>query len=261
VVERSENFWTISRLYYSSGRYYKALWKANAEKYPQIDMLQVNDVIVIPAVEDLDPKFIEPPRARAPASLTTARKTGGRTRGGNDSEADAGADALAESSAVSSSGVRGNDEPLSTSRTNRRSGDGVPVRRSSRNDPDLNLDLPAPAPDAVSLRESTPDRTGRRMNRPLGADDDFIADGPETRTAARPRATTAASRMRKTYKVRPNETLRSIARDMLGDSHRANEILDLNSDLIDDPGHLTVGQLIQLPDDARTSVRRSSGGR
>ena len=45
---------------------------------------------------------------------------------------------------------------------------------------------------------------------------------------------------------------------MLGDSHRANEILDLNRDLIDDPTHLTVGQMLELPDDARTSVRRSA---
>ena len=34
-----ENFWRISRLYYSSGRYYRALWKANAYKYPEIDKL------------------------------------------------------------------------------------------------------------------------------------------------------------------------------------------------------------------------------
>ena len=44
---------------------------------------------------------------------------------------------------------------------------------------------------------------------------------------------------------------------MLGDSHRGNVILDLNSDLIDDPVHLTTGQLLKLPDDARTSVRRT----
>ena len=33
-VEKNENFWTISRLYYNSGRYYKALWKANDDKVP-----------------------------------------------------------------------------------------------------------------------------------------------------------------------------------------------------------------------------------
>ena len=104
---------------------------------------------------------------------------------------------------------------------------------------------------------SAPDRTGRRVDRPLGDDDD-ANDELETRTAARPRATAAASRRRPVYKIRPYETLRSIARDMLGDSHRSSEILDLNRDLIDDPAHLIVGQVIELPDDARTSVRRSN---
>ena len=75
VVERGENFWTISRQYYSSGRYYRALWKANAEKHPEIDKLTVNDVIIIPPVEDLDPAFIDPPRARAPAALAGATRT------------------------------------------------------------------------------------------------------------------------------------------------------------------------------------------
>ena len=31
VVERGENFWTISRLLLRLGRYYRALWKANAQ--------------------------------------------------------------------------------------------------------------------------------------------------------------------------------------------------------------------------------------
>ena len=62
IVERDENFWTISRLYYNSGRYYRALWKANEQKFPKIDGLHVNDVIVIPPVEDLDAASIDPPR-------------------------------------------------------------------------------------------------------------------------------------------------------------------------------------------------------
>ena len=204
-------------------------------------------MIVIPAVEDLDPDYIDPPRTPAPASLAHRRRSGGRVRGGNDGDADG----LAESSASSSDAIGG--EPISTARTNRGSADAVPVRRSSRTDPDLDL----PAPDAVSQRDSDPDRTGRRIDRPLG-DDDATSDEPETRTAARPRATSAASRRRPVYKVRQYDTLRSIARDMLGDSHRAGEILDLNRDLIDDPAHLTVGQVLELPDDARTSVRRSA---
>jgi nucleoid-associated protein YgaU len=59
------------------------------------------------------------------------------------------------------------------------------------------------------------------------------------------------------YKVRPYETLRSIARDTLGDSHRADEILELNEEVIDDPAHLIVGQVLELPEDAKVGSRRA----
>jgi nucleoid-associated protein YgaU len=57
------------------------------------------------------------------------------------------------------------------------------------------------------------------------------------------------------YKIRPQETLRSIARDVLGDSRRADEILELNRAVIDDPGQLVPGQEIELPEDARLTRR------
>ena len=241
VVEPEENFWTISRLYYSSGRYHRALWKANADKYPEIGKLTVNDVIMIPPVEDLDPAYIDPPRTRAPATLGgAARRSRGKT------QADA-AD-LADSAVSSAAG-----EPVSTTRTNRGSAGGVPVRRSSRTDPDLDL----PPPEAVAQRDRAADRTERRSDLALG-EEDAKSGEPEIRSAARPRATGSSSLSRPAYKVRPYDTLRSIARDMLGDSHRTSEILELNRELIDDPSHLIVGQVLELPEDARTSVRRSS---
>jgi nucleoid-associated protein YgaU len=241
VVERNENFWTISRLYYSSGRYYRALWKANAAKYPEIDKVTINDVIMIPPVEELDPAFIDPPRTIAPAALGGATPTSnGRSR--TDS-----AD-LAESSISASSINR--DGPVSTTRTNRGSGEGVPVRRSSRTDPDLDL----PAPEAVTRRDRATDRVGHRPE--IAQRDGNDDNEPETRTAARPRAGGPAPLRSPVYKVRQYDTLRSIARDMLGDSHRASEILDLNRDLIDDPTHLIVGQVLEMPEDARTTVRR-----
>jgi len=43
----------------------------------------------------------------------------------------------------------------------------------------------------------------------------------------------------------------------MGDSHRAEEILDLNRDLVDDPSRLIVGQILELPEDARPSRARS----
>ena len=41
------------------------LWKANDQRVPKIDELPVNQVIVIPPVEDLDPAYIDPPRVRS----------------------------------------------------------------------------------------------------------------------------------------------------------------------------------------------------
>ena len=243
VVERNENFWTISRLYYSSGRYYRALWKANAYKHPEIDKLTVNDVIMIPPVEDLDPAFIDPPRTPAPRAVR------GATRPLSDRSRADSAD-LAESSESSASINR--EEPVSTTRTNRSSADGVPVHRSSRTDPDLD----PPAPEAVTRRDRDTDPVGHRAYQVQGDDNDN--NEPETRTAARPRASGLAPLGRPVYKVRQYDTLRSIARDTLGDSHRSSEILDLNHDLINDPTHLIVGQVLELPEDARTSIRRSA---
>ena len=176
IVESQENFWTISRLYYNSGRYYRTLWKANAAKYPKINELHVGDVILIPAVEDLDTEYIDTPRERAPAAFTN----GGRRRSG-------GADSLAESSAVSAGTSSSDGDRFTTTRTNARSSDGVPIRGSSRTE--FDPDLEPPRPRSRRARTNTLDRSGRPMNRPLGADDDaFATDDPDTRTAARPRA-------------------------------------------------------------------------
>lgn len=59
------------------------------------------------------------------------------------------------------------------------------------------------------------------------------------------------------YKVRQYDTLRTIARDALDDPRRAEEILELNRDIINDPGHLVVGQILVLPEDARPARIRS----
>ncbi|MFI5454611.1 MAG: LysM peptidoglycan-binding domain-containing protein [Isosphaerales bacterium] len=51
--------------------------------------------------------------------------------------------------------------------------------------------------------------------------------------------------------VRRYETLRSIARDRLGTSSRADEIIELNQGRLPDTHQLTPGQRLLLPDDAR----------
>ena len=78
-VEGPENFWDISRMYYSSGRYYKALWKANEDKVPEITKLHQGTVIRIPPPEDLDPAYIDPPGKRRARAGRTARSSPGTT--------------------------------------------------------------------------------------------------------------------------------------------------------------------------------------
>jgi nucleoid-associated protein YgaU len=227
VVERSENFWTISRLYYGTGRYYRALWKANAGKYPKIDELHIGDVILIPAVEDLDPTYIEAPRSR-PAQADA--NSGNRSR--------------ASGIAQSPRSGAGRDS-LSPTRTTRVSNiaSARPISSRSASRSGAVLDLP---PGDAGSRRDRDDRAGRSESDDPGG----LDDGAQLRVAARPRSTSAPALP--VYKVRPYDTLRSIARDTLGDPRRADEILELNRQLIDDPAHLITGQLIELPEDADT---------
>ncbi|MDB5350894.1 MAG: LysM protein [Planctomycetota bacterium] len=62
VVRRNENFWTISRYHYGSGRYYKALWHANQDLAKTPEDLYVGTAIRIPNIEDLNKSLIEAPR-------------------------------------------------------------------------------------------------------------------------------------------------------------------------------------------------------
>jgi len=67
VVRRGENFWTISRYHYASGRFYKALWDANRDVAKAPEDLYVGATIRIPAVEELNRDLIEAPKVAAGA--------------------------------------------------------------------------------------------------------------------------------------------------------------------------------------------------
>ena len=69
TVRSGENFWTISRLYYHSGRYYMALWDANKKAVPAPDRLVVGDKIIIPRADQLDPSMIQEAPAPVPAPV------------------------------------------------------------------------------------------------------------------------------------------------------------------------------------------------
>ena len=66
TVRGGENFWTISLLYYRSGRFHKALWAANKAAVTDIDRLAVGDKLVIPRVDQLDQSLFEEIPAPAP---------------------------------------------------------------------------------------------------------------------------------------------------------------------------------------------------
>jgi nucleoid-associated protein YgaU len=187
-VRAGENFWTISRTHYASGRYYKALGKANSDQFQRLQDLYVGAVIRIPPPEDLDPALIDP--------------------AGGDSARDRDPDAAeAPASQIASDAPR--------------------LRRSRGMNDEFNL------PDADPETEQASDRDDRRRT----PREEY--DTPDPRRAP------------PVHKVRTRETLRSIARDRLGDSRRAREILELNRDGIPDPAHLTPGQVLDLPDDAQ----------
>jgi nucleoid-associated protein YgaU len=190
-VRSGENFWTISRQYYGSGRYYKALWAANSDRVPAPDKLVVGTTVRIPPPEALD------------RSLVVA----------SSKEASAAVD-------PNLAGRQAQDSP------HPRTGASGRVHGNS----EIELTLPVGHPTA------TPGRS-RRADKEALADNGAEAQYPK-------------------YLVRPRETLRSIARDTLGDSHRDEEILEMNRDAIPDPKHLTAGQILILPDDARL-VRRT----
>ncbi len=208
VVQSGENFWTIARLYYGSGRFYKALWKANSALVPAPEKLRVGQTIRIPPPEALDRSLILPPRS--------TQGSGSR----------AGAD---------------------TSLT-------LPIHRTSR--PVADAEVPAarelalPVVDPFAGSGHSRGGSGRR-----GLASGELVPAQEMEPANGGDPTAPAPPRRPLYKVRPNETLRSIARDTLGDSRRAGELLELNRDVIDDTGRPAPGQVIELPEDARTDVR------
>jgi nucleoid-associated protein YgaU len=186
TVLRGENFWTISRRYYGSGRYYMALWKANRETVSAPERLVVGATIHIPPPEALDPALIEPARVLRPAASAPSAR------------------------------LRRTSRPVAQ--------DGA-APRSARRSSDVELALPIADP-----------FSGRDGRASAGLD-------PTSDERERP--------TRPAYKVRPRDTLRSIAKTKLGDPHRADEIRALNEAILDERGEVIPGQLIELPPDAQ----------
>src|SRR5262249_55810388 len=139
-----------------SGRYYRALWKANADRCPRIDGLRVNDVIIIPPPEDLDPSAIEPPgenarSSRGPNGVNPSGLPGARER--RRTAAVDPEDSTADSSGAVAAGGPARRRGASGARTNQLSNTdlGTPIQRSSRISSEL--ELPAAGSDAAFTRD------------------------------------------------------------------------------------------------------------
>jgi nucleoid-associated protein YgaU len=193
VVQSGENFWTISRDYYGSGRYYKALWSANRQKVAKIDQLHVGDSIRIPAMESLDKSLID-------SSGIAGKKPA----------PDEKPEAVARS--LDSRAVRTGNEIESTPTE-------APVRKKAA---------------TASPESNTP---GEIISQPVGE------------TAAR--TATGNNGAGRRHRVQQGETLRTIARDYLGDARRSQEIVDLNNDVLDDSRTpIRPGQVLRMPSDS-----------
>ena len=180
TVQPGENFWTISKQYYNSPRYYQALHQANAGQVPDIRKLYVGTVIRVPPPETLDRSLVTPPLIGAAV-------------------------------------------------------DGPAISRASTAETDGNDSIdPGTTPETAPM----PGRSTRPGLR-------------NARSALSARSEPAEAPRRPTYRVKPNDTLRSIARDTLRDSHRATEIYNLNRDSLADPRALPApGTTLTLPTDA-----------
>jgi nucleoid-associated protein YgaU len=187
VVQSGENFWTISRLYYGSGRFYKALWKANADQFKTPESLVVGATIRVPPPESLDRAAID----RGPNIEPGFARTAGEV-------------AKTPASATTASAKTASADKKF-------------------------VDLPRP----------DPDRAARDRAELVASDDPNDFEG------------------RFHIVAQANETLRSIARDELGNARRADELRDLNLDIVGDRNRLVPGMRLRLPADAgNRTIRR-----
>lgn len=196
VVESGENFWTISRDYYGSGRYYKALWAANKKVAAQIDQLHVGDTIRIPAMEYLDKSLIQAP------SVARSKRSGGSDT---------------------------NPPEVARSLDNRAVRTGNTIEST-------------PTEQATPARRSITPKANTQEEQPANGE-----------IISQPTGETAAKSGYQRHRVMPGETIRTIARDRLGDARRDDEIVDLNSDVLKSVrSPLEVGMVLRLPADSKT---------
>lgn len=111
--------------------------------------------------------------------------------------------------------------------------------------------VPSPGTEAVSPSRSATNTptTSPRPSLPESEEGGAIQQVADFRPASPPSPTGTSGGKR--YRVRPNDTIWSIAKTTLGSGERWPEILRLNRDLLTDVNRLEAGMVLRLPDDAR----------
>jgi general secretion pathway protein D len=260
TVEDGETFASIAQRYYGSPRLARALWWFNRGNIRQPDRLAAGDLLIVPDAGQLD---------TTPDGHEIQSSNNFRTRT-SAPEAGANLSSNARPRPVSRSGPAANVRGVSDTaevRSPRDPSDGgwVPAYKPR----------PAPGSGWVPASQSRPvgdatpgsNRSGgraadqpsafspNRTDRMTVANADPVSSIPSDSRGQMP--SIAGRRNPPFHLVRAHETLRSIARDRLGDSRRAGEIAELNADRIATAGTLEPGQKLILPLDAR-SVRQSN---
>ena len=276
TVEEGETVTSIAERFYGSPRLAKALWWFNRGNIKRPEGLVAGDLLIIPDVGQLEAipgaNEIKSPNATPPrasgAELGSTVSSSSRRRSAPKSSPTVGAANASET--VDSPSPRDQSaggwipaykprpapafgwvpanqtrpQGDATSNSNR-AGARVPDQPSG-SDPSDEMER--------NTRNSTSTSLGRD-DRMTGANADLATSDP---AGSRVRATSDPRRRNPPiHVVRSHETLRSVARDRLGDSRRASEIAELNADRIAATGTLEPGQTLILPSDAR-SIRPSN---
>lgn len=220
TVARGENFWSIARTYYGSGRYYKALWMFNRQVVDAPESLYVGAIIRVPAVESLDSTWIEP--ASPPRRVVETNPGQGEPVRGV---------------------VAAAQEDLSMARR---------IPRGAFNPPAVAAGTDSGARSEVLPDEASPLPRSTPRGRSILVGNPQQLEEPATRLPepSAPRSAPASPPITGEYRVyttRSGETLRSISRDILGDSSRYEELLRLNRDWLTDPYRLEAGTQVLLP--------------
>jgi type IV pilus secretin PilQ/predicted competence protein len=269
-VERGETFASIAQLYYGSPQYGNALWWFNRGKIMWPEQLTVGDLLIIPAVDELKPVPArnEVPRSprgsRRDAAPVVAPTTAPRVMAGSASRPASVVNAESSSASVPHPGEAqspttssaGGWVPAYPPRAALPSG-WIPVRptRAARNSAEAATHVQGRS--SGSMASDDKERTSDESRSTPGEFPSETAhEDREVATSVVPpsRSRDAAYSGRRSlpvHVVQPQETLRSIARDRLGNSRRAGEIAELNQDRLAESGVLAAGQILNLPSDAK----------